>query len=444
MTQALAIEPVIDRAPASWRRTTFKALLRPVEQRRGHVSDLDLLSLSSQGHLYPRSLVGDRQPPAEESLPRYLVVAPGDLVVNPMWLTGGSIAISDRAGLVSPDYRVFRRRRHDVEPRFLHHVVRMPAALAQYQLYTRAATTFDRRVQQDDLDGLPISLPSLDEQRRIADFLDDQVARLDAAAAMARHLRGAVDLRLTAAWADAYEACRAGGPLVPLRRVIASIVDGPFGSGLTSAHYTDSGTRVIRLGNIGVAHFRPEATAFISPAYAAELRQHAALPGDVVMAGLGDDRWPLGRATVVPAGLGPAIVKADCYRLRPRRGILPEYLASALSAPQTQESVRLLSRGSTRARLNTEVAREVPVALVGGQEQGDLIRTVQRAQGDHAAQATLLGRQLDLLEERKRALITACVTGEFDVSTASARAGDAALAHLPAGVGAGPVGGARQ
>jgi hypothetical protein len=38
---------------------------------------------------------------------------------------------------------------------------------------------------------------------------------------------------------------------------------------------------------------------------------------------------------------------------------------------------------------------------------------------------------LSLLEERKRALITACVTGEFDVSAASDRAGDAALAHLP-------------
>lgn len=39
-----------------------------------------------------------------------------------------------------------------------------------------------------------------------------------------------------------------------------------------------------------------------------------------------------------------------------------------------------------------------------------------------------LARLASLLEERKRALITACVTGEFDVTAASDRAADAALA----------------
>ena len=290
-------------------------------------------------------------------------------------------------------------------------------------------------VGADAMGALAVALPPLEEQKRIAAFLDDQVPRLDAAAATAHKLGAILDLRLTAAWATAYEICSASGPLVPLRRLIASIVDGPFGSGLTSAHYTDSGTRVIRLGNIGVAQFRADDAAFISAHYAAQLGQHAALSGDVVMAGLGDDRWPLGRATVVPTELGAAIVKADCYRLRPLRGISPDYLACALSAPQTQEAVKLLSRGSTRARLNTKVAREVPIVLVGETEQGQLVRNVRMAQRDHELQRALLGRQLDLLQERKRALITACVTGEFDVTTASGRARDAALAHLSPGSG---------
>jgi hypothetical protein len=43
---------------------------------------------------------------------------------------------------------------------------------------------------------------------------------------------------------------------------------------------------------------------------------------------------------------------------------------------------------------------------------------------------------LALLEERKRALITACVTGVLAVSAASGRAGDAALEHLPPARGA--------
>jgi type I restriction enzyme S subunit len=418
----------------------LRRLLRP--RRVSDRSDLQVLSVYRDHGVVPKSSRTDNHNKTPEDISRYLHVRPGDLVVNKMKAWSGSIAVSKHEGIVSGDYLVCAVR--DVLPRFLHHVLRSQAVIAELRIRSAGVRPSQERLYWDDLAGVRVLLPSMQQQRRIADFLDDQIDRVDAAAAMARQLHNAVDLRLTAAWADAYEACSARGPLVPLRRVIASIVDGPFGSGLTSAHYTDSGTRVIRLGNIGVAHFRPDAAAFISPAYAAELRQHAALPGDVVMAGLGDDRWPLGRATVVPADLGPAIVKADCYRLRPRRGVLAEYLACALSAPQTQEAVKLLSRGSTRARLNTEVAREVPIALVGEPEQGDLIRIVHMAQGDHAAQSTLLGCQLDLLEERKRALITACVTGEFDVSSASIRAGNAALTHLPPGLGEGSVSRAPQ
>lgn len=358
----------------------------------------------------------------------------GDTVITKDSETADDIGVAALVTGTAPDFvcgyhLAILRPGPALEPRYLQWQV--ASRFVQEQLGTRASGVTRYGLTYDAIRGVRLVVPPFHEQRRIADFLDDQVAHLDAAAATARQLRAAVDTRLTAAWADAYVTCSAGGPLVPLRRVIASIVDGPFGSGLTSAHYTDSGTRVIRLGNIGVAHFRPDDAAFISAAYAAELSQHAALPGDVVMAGLGDDRWPLGRATVVPAGLGPAIVKADCYRLRPRRGIGPDYLACALSAPQTQEAVKLLSRGSTRARLNTEVARDVPVVLAGGAEQANFVRTMHMAQRDHEAWTALLRLQLNLLEERKRALITACVTGEFDVSAATSRAGDAALAHLP-------------
>jgi type I restriction enzyme S subunit len=38
-----------------------------------------------------------------------------------------------------------------------------------------------------------------------------------------------------------------------------------------------------------------------------------------------------------------------------------------------------------------------------------------------------IGSSMVLIEERKRALITACVTGTFDVSTAGHRAAEAAL-----------------
>ena len=156
-------------APRAWSRVRFKSVVRRSSRVRGPLS-IPLLSLASAGFLRPRS--PDQQPPAAESLPRYLVVEPNDLVINPMWMTGGGVAVSTAFGAVSPDYRVFQIRRPMAEPRFLHHLLRSRPYRDQYLLYTRANTTFDRRVAQVDIDSLPLSLPPLTAQRQIAEECD--------------------------------------------------------------------------------------------------------------------------------------------------------------------------------------------------------------------------------------------------------------------------------
>lgn len=155
-------------APSAWKRVRFKSVVHRSSKVRGS-SDIPLLSLASAGFLRPRS--DDQQPPAEESLPRYLVVEPDDLVINPMWLAGGGLAVSSSFGAVSPDYRVFQVGPL-AEPRFLHHLLRCRPYRDQYLLYTRANTTFDRRVAQVDIDSLPLSLPPLTTQRQIAEECD--------------------------------------------------------------------------------------------------------------------------------------------------------------------------------------------------------------------------------------------------------------------------------
>lgn len=174
----LALTRGISQMPAHWSVVRFKVAMERLEERNLD-SEATLMSLTSAGRVVPRAETGDRQQPAEESIPRYLVVRPGCLIINPMWLTGGAIGVSWTTGAVSPDYRVFRSR-GDHDARYLHHLLRAPAYLDQYRLFTRAQTTFDRRVQQPDIDNLPLPVPQLSEQIAIADHLDRATARMDA------------------------------------------------------------------------------------------------------------------------------------------------------------------------------------------------------------------------------------------------------------------------
>lgn len=180
---SLAVEPWLARAPRSWGMERFKTVCLAREERNLAGTEL-MLSLTVKGHLIDRSSMAIQQNASDASIPRYFVARPGDLVVNPMWLIGGAIGVSDKRGAVSPDYRVFEID-EALDPWYLHAVLRSAPYFDQYKLYTRSNTTFDRRIKQNDLDNLPLPLPPIDEQHAIVKHIDEQTAQIDALIAKA-------------------------------------------------------------------------------------------------------------------------------------------------------------------------------------------------------------------------------------------------------------------
>ncbi len=138
------------------------------------------------------------------------------------------------------------------------------------------------------------------------------------------------------------------------------------------------------------------------------------------MAGLGDAGNPLGRSAVVPSALAGAIHKADCYRIRVDHDRAnADYLAWALSFGPARDEAPLLSRGSTRARLNTVVARDLPVPFLPLDEQRAIIANAS-ARRDAIEAATRCADLLRVgLAGYRDALITEAVTGRLDVTAVS-------------------------
>lgn len=138
-----------------------------------------------------------------------------------------------------------------------------------------------------------------------------------------------------------------------------AITDGPFGSKLTSAHYSSSGARVIRLQNIGDGVYR-DADAFIPEPYFESLRKHAVRPGDLLIASLGEDSP---RACLAPPHLGPAIVKADCIRVRLADDVHPRWVMYAMQEPGLRKWAKGQLHGVGRPRLGLTTIRRLPVPL---------------------------------------------------------------------------------
>ncbi|MBA3844384.1 MAG: restriction endonuclease subunit S [Actinobacteria bacterium] len=148
-----------------------------------------------------------------------------------------------------------------------------------------------------------------------------------------------------------------------------AITDGPFGSNLTSAHYTGEGPRVVRLQNIGDGVFN-NSEAHISQQHFEGLRAHEVQADDLLIASLGNDPP---RACLTPAWLGPAIVKADCIRVRLSTIVDPRWALYAMQTPAARQWAADRMYGVGRPRLGLKTIRAIPIPLPPMDEQARIL-----------------------------------------------------------------------
>jgi len=173
---------------------------------------------------------------------------------------------------------------------------------------------------------------------------------------------------------------------------IATLMDGPFGSNLKTAHYTESGPRVIRLQNIGSGTFIDE-RAHIAPEHYRKLEKHSVVAGDVITASLGEEAP---RACLVPPQLGPAIVKADCIRTRAAPGIDPAFLMWMLNSPPVRSAASASIKGVGRPRLGLGGLRRLSIPIPPSDEQ----RRIRSAIEEHLSRLDAAEQSLAQAERR--------------------------------------------
>jgi len=307
------------------------------------------------------------------------------------------------------------------------------AVYLQDQIRTTWSHGTQPNISMKAIEQLNVAVPQLDEQRAIAGFLDRETAKIGEligkkeelvnlfysrqraqnAHLVSRGLEPKVDVEnVINCWPYAIPQ---HWSICALRWVVLSKCDGPFGSGLKNEHYSESGVRVIRLQNIGSGIFCDEDQAFIPIDYYATLGDHTVIPGDLLIAGLGDVAHPVGRACIAPPNLGNAMVKADCFRFRlDQQTLNPEFAAHFLTASAFADAGKD-STGTTRMRVNLTSTGSRRISFPSLDEQ---LRIVEAIQINHKRDLMIIDaiqRAVRQLREYRAALISAAVTGQIDV-----------------------------
>lgn len=98
--------------------------------------------------------------------------------MNKMKAWQGSIAISEHRGIVSPAYFVFEVSK-SVYSRYIHFLMRSAPLVAAYNRISKGVRVGQWDLEPQEFRKIPILLPPLEEQRRIAAHLDREIQQID-------------------------------------------------------------------------------------------------------------------------------------------------------------------------------------------------------------------------------------------------------------------------
>lgn len=166
--------------PAHWECIRLGTLFREVSEPGN--DELPILSVSIHDGVSDKELddeESDRKVTRSDDRTKYKAVAPGDLTYNMMRAWQGGFGTVGVHGMVSPAY-VVARPKSEFATSIVEMQLRTPNAVSEMKRHSRGVTDFRLRLYWEDFKTIQVVLPPTDEQKSIVRFLDRQIARIDA------------------------------------------------------------------------------------------------------------------------------------------------------------------------------------------------------------------------------------------------------------------------
>jgi type I restriction enzyme S subunit len=312
------------------------------------------------------------------------------------------------------------RPRQGTDARFLAYVTRSSSFVAQGVTAYQGVAGL-QRVPADFIADWPVTDFGHTGQQRIGDFLDDQVARLNRAISLRRRQTDVVlesaSAQLTIFYTEAVEhfgTIRLGLLLNGLEQGWSPQCDD---RPATAAEYG-----VLKAGAVNGGTFRPSEHKAL-PSNLSPRLEYLVSPGDLLMSRASGSLELIGSAAVVPSSAPGNLLLCDkIYRLGLDRHTDLMFIALMLRSRPVREAIKLGTSGAEGMANNlpSDTVRGLLIPAAPFAYQRAVAAEISSLD-DRVRQAQeMLGRSVTLLEERKRALITAAVTGQFDVTTARA------------------------
>lgn len=428
----------IGKVPAIWTLKRVKHMFTIRKRIAGELG-YDILSVTQRGIVVKDIESGEGQLSMDYS--KYQRVKPGDFAMNHMDLLTGYVDISNHDGVTSPDYRVFTLDNTDYSAKYFLYIFQMGYQLRLFFHMGQGASHFGRwRLATDEFNEMVFPVPSFEEQQSIAAFLDYETARIDRLIAKQQQLiellkekRQAVISHAVTKGLNPYAPMKDSGvewlghvpehwASIRVKQVSTFITSGPRG---WSDFISENGEEVfLQSGDLNnELGLDLDKAKRVTPPKNTEGVRTKLIDGDVVVCITGANT---GRVAIVENLSRTTYINQHLSLIRPLTSkISSKYLGFSLASSGGRSFFDVVQYG-LKEGLSLSNICEVPIALPPIDEQHQIAKHIESKNIYFDKLTSFAIHQVDLLRERRTALISAAVSGKIDLRGWTPRAEEGA------------------
>jgi type I restriction enzyme S subunit len=409
--------------PEGWKWVRLGEVIEEVKERKGRRNISTVLTVSNTEGLVDQTEFFGRNLSSQDTS-NYKVVYKGCFVYNPARINVGSIALNDsyEYAIVSPMYFVFRTK-ECLLPKYLSYWIQLPNF--KYMVINNTAGSVRESLNFSRLITFDFPLPPLPEQRKIAQILetvDNAIEKTEKIIEKYKRIKQGLMQDLLTKGIDENGNIRSEKTHKfkdsPLGRIpeewevvrlgeVGEIIDGDW---ILEKYYTESGVRLIQVGDIGIGKLLNKSNHYISEKSARHLKVKFLKDGQILISRLPD---PIGRSCLVPKLPYPAITAVDVSILTVYEDISEKtFIVQILNTDLFFGQCSNLASGTTRSRISRSNLKNILIPLPPLSEQKRIAEIL--SQIDQAIEKE--EKYKEKLERLKKGLMEDLLTGKVRVN----------------------------
>lgn len=190
-----------------------------------------------------------------------------------------------------------------------------------------------------------------------------------------------------------------------------SLSIGPFGSNLKVPDYRDDGVPLVFVRNIRSGNYGGEHTKYVTPEKAIELAAHSVAGGDVLVTKMGE---PPGDADVYPDDQPPAVITADCIKIRCWPGLMrAEFLKTAINSHIGKRQIEPMTQGVAQKKVSLGRFINLAVPVPPADEQVLIVQELTAADCEAAEKLAAIDTSLKQSNAQRQNILRAAFSGQL-------------------------------